>query len=205
VEVGVQLDHGSAPLALQEALDLGFTSIMIDGSDLSMAENIRRTRYWAKKAEIYGASVEAEVGVVGGEEGGEAREGRCAKAADAVLMAEESRCASLAVAIGNVHGRGQEPPSLNFSLLAEISALVHLPLVLHGGTGLAVEDFVRAASLGMVKINIATATFESVVSAIVHGIEKKFNYFSLSSSMVEGACENALSYLRLFPGPDREQ
>lgn len=199
VDIGVQLDHCFDTQILKQALELGFTSVMFDGSHLHIDDNISQTRAAVDLAAQYGASVEAEIGAIGGSEGGEIRGIRYSDPAEAVQMAEESGCAALAVAVGNAHGHYQGRPELNFEILKEIAARVSLPLVLHGGSGLAAADFQRAISLGVCKINIATATFDSLAGrAAQAAAEPGHNYFKLNEAMVQGAYENALAHINIF-------
>lgn len=199
LDMGVQLDHGFNPQILKQALEIGFTSVMFDGSHLPIDDNISQTRAMVDLAASYGASVEAEVGAIGGSEGGEIRGIRYSDVAEAVQMAEKSGCAALAVAVGNAHGHYQGRPELNFEILKEIAARVSLPLVLHGGSGLAAADFRRAISLGISKINIATATFDSLAGRAAQAAgEPGYTYFKLNEAMVQGAYENALAHINIF-------
>ena len=107
---------------------------------------------------------------------------------------------ALAVAIGNAHGNYKQAPKLRFDILEETANLVKVPLVLHGGTGILPDDFRKCISLGIHKINIATATFDSVERSARNAYESgKINgYYDLQAAEVEGAYKNALEHIAIF-------
>ena len=160
VDVAVHLDHGLTMETVKKALELGFTSVMYDSSTYPFEENMARTREVVEIAKKYGATVEAELGMVGGSEDGSCDHGiRCTDPEDAKAFCENTGIDALAVAIGNAHGNYPVAPTLAFDVLEEIDRKTEIPLVLHGGSGITDEDFRRAISLGIVKVNIATASF----------------------------------------------
>lgn len=165
VPVAVHLDHGLTLATIREALDLGFTSVMIDGSRLPMEENIRLTKQVIITASQTGAAVEAEIGRVGKTESGEEAQAVCTTPEDALYFIEKTRVDALAVAIGNAHGVYIGSPQLRFDVLEAMTGKTDTPLVLHGGTGISPEDFRRCIALGMNKINIATASFQAAAEA----------------------------------------
>ena len=161
--VAVHFDHGKTMEKISEALEIGFTSVMFDGSHLPLEENIAQTNEVIKKAKEYGAAVEAEIGCVGGsEDGSEDIAINCTKPEDAVRFEKETGVDALAIAIGNAHGNYKSTPKLRFDILEEVERITKTPLVLHGGTGITPDDFVRCSKTGIKKINIATATFDMV-------------------------------------------
>lgn len=200
VPVAVHLDHGSTPAVLRQAMDMGFTSVMFDGSALPLAENVAQTRALADEAHARGVEVEAEIGVLGGSEGGPERRSVCTDPEEAEKLAKESGCDALAVAIGNAHGHYKGVPKLRFDVLEDIRARVGVPLVLHGGTGIPAEDFRRAISLGVRKINIATANFDALTAGAARLLHERedADYFALNEAMVQGVKENALRHLSIF-------
>lgn len=201
VDIAVHLDHGLKFETVQKALELGFTSVMFDGSLLPLKENIKQVHAVVAEAYKYGATVEAELGVVGGNEGeGKKHEILCTRPDDAVLFCEQTGVDALAVAIGNAHGNYPVSPELRFDVLEEINKKVSVPLVLHGGTGISDEQFQHAIKLGVRKINIATASFDRLAKyakAYCDGVEKA-NYFELSSQEVEGVYENVKRHIKVF-------
>ena len=167
VPVVINLDHGLTDTAVQTAIRNGFSSIMFDGSKLSYEENIKKTRWVAETCHPLGISVEAEIGHVGGgeAEAGEAQEvdrNAFTKIEEVEDFVSRTGVDALAVAIGNVHGFYKGEPDLQFDLLKEIAAISKVPLVLHGGSGISDDDFRKAASLGICKINFYTGLSRSV-------------------------------------------
>lgn len=201
VDIAVHLDHGLKIETVEKALNLGFTSVMFDGSLLPLEENIQAVKQVRKMADEFGATVEAELGVVGGNEGeGKAHEILCTNPYDAKLFCDETGVDALAVAIGNAHGNYPVLPQLRFDVLDDINKIVDTPLVLHGGTGITDEMFRQTVMLGIRKINIATASFDSLAR---HALEycknlEKANYFELSRAMAEGVYENVKRHIKVF-------
>ena len=199
--VAVHFDHGKKKEKINQALELGFTSVMFDGSHLPLEENISQTLDIIKAAREYGAAVEAEIGCVGGsEDGSEDIAINCTKPEDAVRFAEETGVDALAIAIGNAHGNYKSTPKLRFDILEECARLVSAPLVLHGGTGISPEDFVKCSKTGIKKINIATATFDSVENSVhtCYNENKIKGYYDLQAAEVAGAYENAKRHILIF-------
>lgn len=202
VDIAVHLDHGLRTETVLKALDIGFTSVMFDGSQLPLKENIDTVKNVVQLASDYDATVEAELGVVGGNEGeGKAHKILCTNPADAVRFCDETGVDALAVAIGNAHGNYPVLPELRFDVLEEIHKAVKTPLVLHGGTGITAEMFQRCIGLGVRKINIATASFDALAAyakAYVDRKEGNPNYFELSACEVEGVYQNVKRHIEIF-------
>ncbi len=201
VPVAVHLDHGKTPCCIEQALDIGFTSVMFDGSHLPVEDNIEITKGIVEIAREYGAAVEAEIGCVGGsEDGSEDIAINCTSPEQAKRFAEETKVDALAIAIGNAHGNYKEEPKLRFDILEKVHELVKTPLVLHGGTGIGKEDFIRCHQSGIKKINIATATFDSVERSVRESYEKGeiHGYYDLHQAEIEGAYQNAKRHMEIF-------
>ena len=159
VPVALHLDHGVHMDILEDALQYGFTSVMIDASSASFAENVQITREAVRMARAYGASIEAEIGHVGVNEGDSARRAEDSlytEVADAVRFVEETGVDSLAVSIGTSHGLYKGTPVINFERLQELRTLAPVPLVLHGGSSSGDENLRRCAREGIAKINLYT-------------------------------------------------
>lgn len=201
VPVAVHFDHGKTVEKITQALDLGFTSVMFDGSHLPLDENISITKQIIALADEYDASVEAEIGCVGGsEDGSEDIAINCTKVEDAVKFEAETGVDALAIAIGNAHGNYKSAPKLRFDILEAVEKACDTPLVLHGGTGITPDDFVRCSKTGIKKINIATATFDSVENT-VHNCYNNGSingYYDLQAAEVEGAYQNARKHILIF-------
>lgn len=199
--VAVHFDHGKTLEKIEEALDIGFTSVMFDGSHLPLDENIEMTKKIIAMAEQYDAAVEAEIGCVGGsEDGSEDIAINCTKPEDAVRFEKETGVDALAIAIGNAHGNYKATPKLRFDILEEVENITDTPLVLHGGTGIMPEDFVKCSKTGIKKINIATATFDMVENTVRNCYnENSINgYYDLQAAEVEGAYQNAKKHILIF-------
>lgn len=167
--VVLNLDHGLHFEAVVQALRLGFSSVMFDGSALEYEENVRQTREVVKMCHAVGVSVEAELGAVGGDEGGalygEADEAKFTDPAIARDFVDRTGIDALAVAIGNAHGKYKGEPKLDFDRLSAIRQQTGLPLVLHGGSGISDDDFRNAIRLGIHKINFYTGMSQAALSA----------------------------------------
>jgi fructose-bisphosphate aldolase class II len=157
VPVAIHLDHGSSYDKCKEAIDAGFTSVMIDASHHPFEENIEITSKVVEYAHSKGVSVEAELGTVGGQEDDVVAEG--------VIYADPKECEELvkrtgidclAPALGSVHGPYKGEPKLGFVEMEEIGKITGMPLVLHGGTGIPTKDIQKSVSLGTAKINVNT-------------------------------------------------
>ena len=207
VDVAVHLDHGLTFETVDKALELGFTSVMLDASTLPFEENIARVKTVVEKAGKYGATVEAELGLVGGSEDGSCDHGiRCTDPDDAAVYAKETGIDALAVAIGNAHGNYPVAPTLAFDVLEKIHEKVDIPLVLNGGSGISDKDFQRAISLGIRKVNIATASFNSLTAYVEKYMAstEKHNFFDLNQAMVQGTYENVKRHILVFNEPYQE-
>ncbi len=201
VPVAVHFDHGKTLEKIGQALEIGFTSVMFDGSHLPLSENIAQTRTVIEKARAYGAAVEAEIGCVGGsEDGSEDIAINCTNPDDAVRFENETGVDALAIAIGNAHGNYKSTPKLRFDILEKVDSLTKTPLVLHGGTGITPEDFVRCSKTGIKKINIATATFDKVENTVKNCYNNGSinGYYDLQAAEVEGAYQNAKAHILIF-------
>lgn len=156
VPVCVHLDHCYEIEEALRAIDNGFTSVMYDGSQLPLAENIAGTRRVAQYAHAAGCSVEAEIGSVPYAEGRAHIKTERTRVADAAQLAAESSLDALAISIGNVHRLNTPGATIDFGLLAEIEAVVRTPLVIHGTSGIFEEDITRLVRTRVAKFNIGT-------------------------------------------------
>lgn len=168
VPVAIHLDHGSSFEKCKEAIDAGFTSVMIDGSHHPIEENVEMTKKVVEYAHAKGVSVEAEVGTVGGQEDDVIGGIMYAKLEDCVKITEAG-IDTLAPALGSVHGPYHGEPNLGFKEMEEICNAIKLPLVLHGGTGIPEHDIKKSISLGTSKINVNTEN-QLVFSKVVREV-----------------------------------
>lgn len=165
VPVVLHLDHAVSEPLVEEALGLGFTSVMFDGSRLDDAENRAVTRAVVQRCHTAGVSVEAELGEIGGKDGVHAP-GVRTRPDEAAAFALDTGVDALAVAVGSSHAMTERTAELDLALIADIRAQVGVPLVLHGSSGVPDAGLVAAVRAGMTKINIATH-LNSVFTAAV--------------------------------------
>jgi ketose-bisphosphate aldolase len=172
VPVGVHLDHCKDPAEIDACLELGYSSVMIDGSHLEFEENVALTRAVVERAHATGAWVEAELGALAGDEdsSGEVEAGAMTDPDQAAEFAERTGVDALAVAVGNVHGFTPVPVRLDLQRLREIAAATPIPLVLHGASGLPEEDLLGAVAAGVVKVNINAELRRAHLSALAAGM-----------------------------------
>ena len=152
IPIALHLDHGSSFELCKEAIDVGFTSVMIDASKYELDKNIEITKKVVEYAKKKDVTVEAEIGHVGGE----TIEVVYADVDESVTFSKETGIDFLAPALGSVHGIYKGKPKLNFDRMDEISKKTDLPLVLHGGSGIYDEQIKKAISCGICKINFNT-------------------------------------------------
>ena len=203
VPVCVHYDHGLTYDRCMEALALGFTSIMYDCSTLSYEENVRRVSEMVSICHEKDVTVEGELGHVGDNEG----PGRILKPEDlftdpdqAVDYVSRTGVDALAVAVGNAHGDYKFPPKLDFDRIRTISERTGVPLVLHGGSGLADDDFRRAVREGVRKINIFTdldkAGRKGAEEAINNGISTLSGIMSYEIAAMKAVVREKISLFR---------
>jgi fructose-bisphosphate aldolase, class II len=155
VPMVVHLDHVTDESLVDEAVSLGFGSVMFDASTMPYADNVRSTAAIVRRCHDSGIDVEAELGEIGGKDGvhGSGVRTRPDEAAD---FAEATGVDALAVAVGSSHAMTERHVALDLELINALRAAVPVPLVLHGSSGVPDEELVRAVKSGMTKINIAT-------------------------------------------------
>lgn len=199
VPVVVHYDHGLTFDRCIEALKLGFSSIMFDGSAKPYEQNIAETREMVKIAHAFGATVEGEIGHVGEA----AKEDNLltdmyTTPEEAKAYLEATGVDALAVAIGSAHGVYKKKPMLNIERLKEISSAVKVPLVLHGGSGLSDDDFKNTIRNGIAKVNIFTDLCLAGERAYKDGEEKKLGYLETRNLKVEYIKEAVKHKMTLF-------
>jgi fructose-bisphosphate aldolase class II len=155
VPVVVHLDHATDVELVERALDLGFTSVMFDGSTLPVEENLATTRRVVERAHGLGVSVEAEIGEIGGKDGVHAP-GVRTRPEDAAQFVTQTGIDAVAVAVGSSHAMTTRTAQLDLELIAAIREAVPVPLVLHGSSGVPDDHLREAVAAGMTKINIST-------------------------------------------------
>lgn len=189
VPVCLHLDHGTYDGCLK-ALASGFSSVMFDGSSLPFADNIAKTQELLALCEQHKASLEVEVGAIGGEEDGVSSSGELADIHECVTISQ-CNIDALAAGIGNIHGLYPDNwKGLNFDLLAEISEKTQKPLVLHGGSGIDDDQIQKAIRLGVRKINVNTECQIAFTQAV-------YQYVSQHPNCLENKAYDPRKYLKL--------
>lgn len=201
VPVALHLDHGLDPDFIGRAIDLGFTSVMIDASGESFDENVRRTREIVQMAHAKDVTVEAEIGHVGQGENFaslESSETIYTTTEEAAAFVEQTGVDSLAVSIGTIHGiyKNLQTPCLNFDRLHELAQQIPVPLVLHGGSGTGDDNLHRCATEGISKINIFTDFLTGAMEQIQKDAAK--DYLAVKRSANQGMAEVLRHYYAVF-------
>lgn len=159
IPIILHLDHHTDIESIKKSLELGTKSVMIDASHYNYEENIQIVKKVVEMAHKFGATVEAELGMLGGQEDDlivDEKDSKYTNPAQAADFVKKTGIDSLAVAIGTAHGLYKEEPKLDFKRLKEIRDVVEIPLVLHGASGVPEGAVRKAISLGITKVNIAT-------------------------------------------------
>lgn len=167
----LHIDHGEDIDYISRGLDLGFNSVMIDGSRLPFEENVARTREVVELAGARGIGVEGELGVMTGNENGDPSQGVADRSlytdpAQAREFVARTGVTCLAASFGTVHGLYHQEPRLSYPLLDELVAATGVPLVMHGGSGLSTEEYHRCIEHGVRKINYYTYAAKAALDAV---------------------------------------
>ena len=201
VPVAIHLDHGSSFEKCKEAIDAGFTSVMIDASHHSFEENVKITKEVVEYAHAKGVSVEAELGTVGGEEDGVTGGIIYADPAECKSLVEQTAIDCLAPALGSVHGPYKGEPKLGFAEMEQIGNETGMPLVLHGGTGIPDEQIQRAISCGTAKINVNTENQIAATKAVREVLNNDQNVYDPRKYLIparEAIKETVIGKMRVF-------
>ena len=197
VPVVVHYDHGLTFDRCMEALRLGFSSIMFDGSLNSPEENLAATREVVKIAHSFGVTVEGEIGHVGNADAkGDAD--RYTTVAEAREFTEATGVDALAIAIGTAHGAYKTAPKLDFARLRDIRAAIDTPLVLHGGSGLTDNDFTSCVRDGISKVNIFTDLCLAGCRAMQAGLDAGEDYLTIRNRKRDEIRREVITKMRLF-------
>ena len=199
VPVVMHYDHGLTFDRCIEALKLGFSSIMFDGSAGDYETNLAATREIVKIAHSFGASVEGEIGHVGQADSNDNLLYDIYTTADeAESYVKATGVDALAIAIGTAHGVYKSKPQLNLDRLQEICGRINTPLVLHGGSGLSDDDFKNAIKYGIAKVNIFTDLCLAGDRAMQKGIESGVGYLETRNLKVDEIKESVKQKILLF-------
>jgi len=199
VPVCVHLDHGTDMDYVKRGLELGFNSVMYDGSELSVEDNFKNTAYIKKLALTYGADVEGEIGSMGARESGAggSDESIYTDPDMAKKFVAETGIDALACAFGTAHGLYLKAPKLDFARLDKIRSLVSVPLVMHGGSGVSPEDYKKVISLGVRKINYYSYMAKAGATA-VKAMESATFFHDISVTALNAMKEDVKTAIKLF-------
>ncbi|MDH5182728.1 MAG: class II fructose-bisphosphate aldolase [Gammaproteobacteria bacterium] len=172
--IALHLDHAGPDQLdmIRQALELGFTSIMIDGSQLPFAENIAITKQVVELAHSYGAGVEGELGAVAGEEGvadtgsESAEEIPYTQADEAKEFVSHTGIDALAIAVGTAHGIYTQSPHISFETIRDVKSVTDVPLVMHGATGVTDDDIRASVNSGIRKINFFSGLLQCAMDQV---------------------------------------
>ena len=173
VPVALHLDHCENYDDVVKAMEVGYSSVMIDASKIPYEDNVALTAKVVEAAKSFGATVEAELGTVGGKEDGHSAEVIYTDPDLALDFATRTGVDIFAVAIGTAHGFYKGEPKLNFELLAKLREIIAVPLVLHGGSGVPDEMIRRTIELGISKVNFATELRAAMTSAVREALKNE--------------------------------
>ena len=186
VPVVVHYDHGLTFDRCMEALQLGFSSVMFDGSAGDYEKNVADTREIVKIAHAFGATVEGEIGHVGEANANDnAATDLYTKVEEALDYATLTGVDALAVSIGTAHGAYKSKPKLDLARLNDIRNALQIPLVLHGGSGLTDDDFRNAIANGIAKVNIFTDLCLAGNRAMQDGLNRNLSYLDIRNLKVD--------------------
>ncbi|WP_026691961.1 class II fructose-1,6-bisphosphate aldolase [Peribacillus kribbensis] len=186
VPVSLHLDHGKSVESCKQAIDTGFTSVMIDGSHFPIHENISMTKQVVEYARAFDVTVEAEVGMVGGNEDGLIGGIQYADPNECLRLVKEAEIDALAAALGSVHGPYQGEPKLGFAEMKQISEMTGIPLVLHGGSGIPDYQIEKAIALGHAKINVNTECIQAWTKAVRVFLENDIKVYDPRTILTPG-------------------
>lgn len=203
VPVVLHYDHGLTDKKIVEAMRLGFSSIMYDCSTDTYENNIARVAQMVKIADMFGASVEGELGHVGANDESAGDDSIYTEPEQARDFAQRTGVDALAVAIGTAHGAYKEKPRLDIGRLAEISRAVPVPLVLHGGSGLSDEDFKNCVANGISKINIFTDINCAAAKAAHDFYKEGCGLTDIQNQITEAVKQETMKKMRIFGSAGR--
>lgn len=175
-DISIHLDHGGNVAICKACIDAGYTSVMIDGSALSLDDNVALTKEVVDIAHPEGVSVEGELGTIGGKEETEA-EIKYTEVSEAVEFVARTGVDSLAVGVGTAHGVYKGVPHIAVDRIEEIAAAVDIPLVLHGASGLSDDVIAACIKAGISKINFATQLRQAFTEGLKQGLKENPDAF----------------------------
>jgi fructose-bisphosphate aldolase class II len=199
----LHLDHCPDVRVIEECLQAGWNSVLFDGSGLSYDECLKQTKKVVARAHEFGAAVEGEIEPVKGVEDGIGSDAEVAvfSIEKAVNFIRETGIDSFAPAIGTAHGVYKAEPKINFERVSELVAVVNVPMVIHGGTGLSEEVFHKLIARGAVKVNISTELKITFADSLRNYLElhpKQYDPLKLLGANREAVKAMAIRFIKIF-------
>ena len=200
VKVCVHLDHGTSLEMIKKAIEIGFTSIMIDASSLEFEDNIKLTKKVVSMCHPLNISVEGEIGRIKSLDDTSDNEYYYTKASEAEIFLKETGVDALAIAFGTQHGFYKEKPELKIDVIKNVKKVVNIPLVMHGGSGLSEEQFKKCIDAGIRKINYYSYMSKAGYDAAKKVIESnKTNYMhDVEYASYKAMKEDLLKTIKIF-------
>lgn len=211
VPIATTLDHGSSLEAVVQAISLGSSSVMFDGSTLPYEDNVNQTREIVRIAHAVGVSVEAELGHIGGSSieigidyttAGNTVEDTMTNPEQAAEFVERTGIDALAIAFGNVHGVYHGEPQLDLERVQQIRQMIDIPLVMHGASGLAASDYAAVMDSGISKINYYTTmarhVSNQIKSSLAEANSETITYHEIIAETIEFFYEDTKELLTLL-------
>lgn len=200
VKVCVHLDHGTSLEMIKKAINIGFTSIMIDASSLEFKDNIKLTKKVVSMCHPLNVSVEGEIGRIKSLDDTSDNEYYYTKASEAETFVKETGADALAIAFGTQHGFYKETPELKIDVIKNVKKVVNIPLVMHGGSGLSKEQFKKCIDAGIRKINYYSYMSKAGYDAAKKVIESnKTNYMhDVEYASYKAMKEDLLKTIKIF-------
>lgn len=200
VKVCVNLDHGTSLEMIKKAIEIGFTSIMIDASSLGFKDNIKLTKKVVSMCHPLNISVEGEIGRIASLDNISSKEYYYTKESEVESFVKETGVDALAIAFGTQHGFYKEKPELKIDVIKNVKKVVNIPLVMHGGSGLSEEQFKKCIDAGIRKINYYSYMSKAGYDAAKKVIESnKTNYMhDVEYASYKAMKEDLLKTIKIF-------
>ncbi len=211
IPIAIHLDHSRQFQQTMQAIQLGFQSVMFDGSALSFEENVSTTKKVVEIARSLGIGSEGEIGKIGGTEDDitvDEKDAFITTTEEAAAFVEATGVDYLAVSIGTAHGIYKQTPNLRFERLQKISEAVERPIVLHGGSDVPDDQVKKAISLGVAKINVDTELRQAFTRGIQEIFDENREDFVLANSLGNGKRrmkEKVQEKIRVFGSQEKAQ
>lgn len=194
-EFVLHLDHAKDFSLILKCIKMGFSSVMYDGSDLPLEENIKNTKEIVKIAHSLGVTVEGEIGYIGGKEEKESSQTKLTKVEEALLFCNETEVDILAPSVGTVHGIHRERLNIDFDLIKKLNESLNIPLALHGGSDIPDNILKEIVNNGFKKINIGTDLMLALTTSLKDFLEENPNIYDIRKIM-EYATEDMKKVIR---------